>query len=46
MRYQSPNYELTIMEVNDVIATSNKFEIVKDDDGNGKVTVSAKDLFR
>ncbi|MBO4982687.1 MAG: hypothetical protein J6D23_01395 [Clostridia bacterium] len=46
MKYQTPKYEMSIMETTDIVAASNKFHVVRDDEGNGKITLNAIDLFR
>lgn len=47
MKYITPKYELTAIETEDVVAASSeKYEIQKNDDGSGSIIMSAFDLFR
>ena len=51
MKYIAPKYENALIETKDIITssvTSNKFEIQRDDndEGKGNVIMNALDLFR
>lgn len=46
MKYVSPKYEALLLVVNDVItASGDKYEI-ESNDGNGKITFNAANIFR
>ena len=45
MKYQKPEYEISIIETKDVIATSpDKYE-VEETNGTGKVIINASNIF-
>ena len=47
MKYQSPKYELTKIQTNDVITLSWLFNITKDEEeeGKGNITIDASNIF-
>ena len=46
MKYVTPNYDLKIAETEDFILASNeKYEITRNDDGSGNVIFTAFDIF-
>ena len=46
MRYQSPEYELMLLETENILeSSSEKFEIEENEDGSGNVIMNAFDLF-
>ena len=45
MRYEAPKYEKTLLETENILASSEKFEIQENDDGSGNVIMNAFDLF-
>lgn len=48
MNYLTPEYKLSLLETEDIIAASvsEKFEIINKGNGEGSVEMSADDLFR
>ena len=47
MKYIAPKYEVGIVETKDILtASSEKYDIEKNDDGSGNVIMNAFDLFR
>ena len=48
MNYRVPKYEISLLEAEDIIATSvlEKFKIIDKGNGEGSVEMSADDLFR
>ena len=45
MRYEAPKYEMILLETENILASSEKFEIQENDDGSGSVIMNAFDLF-
>ena len=45
MRYEAPKYEMILLETENILASSEKFEIQENDDGSGNVIMNAFDLF-
>ncbi|MBO5380305.1 MAG: hypothetical protein J6A90_08260 [Clostridia bacterium] len=49
MKYVSPKYEMTVFETEDILSSSEKYEISESTDGNGNkagnVIMTAFDLF-
>ena len=47
MKYITPKIEISVIETEDILtASSEKYEIEKNDDGSGNVIMNAFDLFR
>lgn len=47
MKYETPKYNLTKIEANDVITASpDKYEIEQSDNGTGNVIMNAFDIFK
>ena len=47
MKYVTPQIEIVTIETKDVVtASSEKFEVEKNNDGSGNVVLNALDLFR
>ncbi len=47
MKYIAPKYEMALIETEDMLtASSEKYEIEKNDDGSGNIIMDAFDLFR
>ena len=47
MKYVAPRYEKTIVETEDILtASSEKYEIEKNDDGSGNIIMDALSIFR
>ena len=46
MKYIKPKYDLSVLEASDILlASGDKFEITKNDDGTGNVIFDAIDIF-
>ena len=45
MKYDSPKYEIILLETESILASSEKFEIQENEDGSGNVIMNAFDLF-
>ena len=45
MRYEAPKYEMILLETENILASSEKFEIQENDDGSGNVIMNAFNLF-
>ena len=45
MRYEAPKYEMILLETENILASSEKFEVQENDDGSGNVIMNAFDLF-
>ena len=45
MRYEAPKYEMILLETENILASSERFEIQENDDGSGNVIMNAFDLF-
>ena len=46
MRYDSPKYEIILLETENILAASSeRFEIQENEDGSGNVIMNAFDLF-
>lgn len=47
MKYVAPRYEKTIVETEDILtASSEKYEIEKNEDGSGNIIMDALSIFR
>lgn len=46
MKYVAPSYEKEIVEIEDIIASNEKYEVENNDDGTGNVIMNAIDIFR
>ena len=47
MKYVAPRYEKTIVETEDILtASSEKYEIKKNNDGSGSIIMDALSIFR
>ena len=47
MKYITPKIEISVIETEDILtASSEKYEIEKNEDGSGNVIMNAFDLFR
>ena len=47
MKYVTPRYEQVAVEIKDIItASSDKYEVEQNNNGSGKITLKASDLFR
>ena len=46
MKYVSPKYEISALEVCDIIMSNEKYEVQNNNDGSGNVIMNAVDLFR
>ena len=45
MRYEAPKYEMILLEAENILASSEKFEIQENEDGSGNVIMNAFSLF-
>lgn len=47
MKYESPKYEISVIESQDVLtASTDKFKVENNNDGTGNVIMNAFDIFR
>ena len=47
MKYIAPKYEMALIETEDILtASSEKYEIEKNDDGSGNIIMDALSIFR
>ncbi len=47
MKYIAPKYEMALIETEDILtASSEKYEIEKNDDGSGNIIMDALNIFR
>ncbi len=47
MKYETPKCEIAVIETEDILtASSEKYEIERNNDGSGNVIMNAFDLFR
>ena len=47
MKYITPKYEISVVETEDILtASSEKYEIKKNDDGSGSIIMDALSIFR